>query len=107
MTLDTQFDTAVNIIKNLPKNGPLKVNQAQQLKVYSLYKQATEGDINTQRPGLLDQTGRYKWDAWNSVKGKSSEDAKKEYVQLFFELFEPVKDDLEYSKHIEAVKNAA
>lgn len=25
------------------------------------YKQATEGDVNTSRPGMFDQTGRYKW----------------------------------------------
>jgi len=61
---DAQFQKAVEIIRNLPKNSPAKVTQAQQLKFYSLYKQATEGDCNTQRPGMLDLTGRAKWCVW-------------------------------------------
>jgi diazepam-binding inhibitor (GABA receptor modulating acyl-CoA-binding protein) len=32
------------------------------------------------RPGLLDLKGKAKWDAWNSKKGVSSEDAKQQYV---------------------------
>ncbi|PKI82396.1 hypothetical protein MVES_003615 [Malassezia vespertilionis] len=73
----------------------------------SRYKQATEGDINTQRPGMFDQTGRYKWDSWNSRKGMSSEEAKKGYVDVFFEVFEMLKDDAEYSKYIDEVKSLA
>ena len=51
------------------------------LTLYSLYKQATVGDCNTERPGMLDFKGKAKWDAWNGIKGKSQTDAKKEYVQ--------------------------
>lgn len=91
MGVEEQFQKAVHVIQNLPKNGPMKPNQSQQLQVYSLYKQATVGDVNVPRPGIFDQTGRYKWDAWDKLKGKSSEDAKKEYINLFFQLFEPFK----------------
>ena len=45
------------------------------LQLYSLFKQATVGDINTNRPGMLDFKGKAKWDAWEKVKGKSKEDA--------------------------------
>ncbi|SHO79017.1 Similar to S.cerevisiae protein ACB1 (Acyl-CoA-binding protein) [Malassezia sympodialis ATCC 42132] len=103
---DTQFQKAVEIIRNLPKNSPAKVTQAQQLRIYGLYKQATEGDVSTSRPGMLDFTGRAKWDAWNSEKGKSSEQAKKDYVDLFIEIFTPLKDDAEFNKYLEEVKNA-
>eukprot|EP00775_Hariotina_reticulata_P011118 gene11118-11272_t len=34
------------------------------------------------KPGLLDLKGRKKWDAWNSKKGMSKEDAMKAYVEL-------------------------
>lgn len=91
MTLEDQFKRAVEVIQSLPKGAPVKVSQADQLKVYSLYKQATVGDINTQRPGIFDQVGRWKWDAWNKLKGTSADDAKKQYVETFFKVFEPFK----------------
>lgn len=73
------------------------------LKVYALYKQATVGDVNTARPGgFLNfevstsslpsswtigralsrwrSQANAKWDAWNAVKGKSAEDAMRDYI---------------------------
>ena len=41
------------------------------LQIYSLFKQGTVGDVNTDRPGFLDLKGKAKWDAWAGVKGKS------------------------------------
>ena len=52
------------------------------LQLYSLYKQGTVGDCNTARPGMMDFSGKAKWDAWDALKGKSTEDAKTEYVAL-------------------------
>jgi len=37
-------------------------------ELYALFKQATVGDCNTSRPGIFDQKGRYKWDAWEKKK---------------------------------------
>mmetsp|Transcript_59703 Transcript_59703/g.124721 ORF Transcript_59703/g.124721 Transcript_59703/m.124721 type:complete len:91 (-) Transcript_59703:218-490(-) len=67
------------------KDGPLKgvsMSNEDKLKLYSLYKQGSVGDVNTERPGMLDFTGKAKWDAWNSLKGKSKEDAQSEYIQF-------------------------
>jgi len=58
---DAQFQKAVEVIRTMPKNSPIKVTQTQQLKFYSLFKQANDGDCNTQRPGMLDFAGRAKW----------------------------------------------
>ena len=41
-----------------------------QLELYGLYKQGTEGDVSTSRPGMFDLKGKAKWDAWNSNKGR-------------------------------------
>ena len=41
----------------------------EKLKIYGLYKQATIGDVNTDRPGMFDLKGKAKWDAWNAQKG--------------------------------------
>eukprot|EP00475_Leptophrys_vorax_P043724 TRINITY_DN850_c0_g1_i1.p2 TRINITY_DN850_c0_g1~~TRINITY_DN850_c0_g1_i1.p2 ORF type:complete len:100 (+),score=31.63 TRINITY_DN850_c0_g1_i1:414-713(+) len=57
----------------------------QLLNLYKYFKQAVVGDINTERPGIFDQQGRYKWDAWNSVKGTSQEDARTKYIELVAE----------------------
>jgi diazepam-binding inhibitor (GABA receptor modulating acyl-CoA-binding protein) len=50
------------------------------LTLYKYYKQGTVGDCNTSRPGMFDLTGKAKWDAWNSVKGLSQDDAKTQYI---------------------------
>jgi hypothetical protein len=37
--------------------------------MYALFKQASVGDVNTERPGMLDFKGKAKWDAWSGKKG--------------------------------------
>lgn len=76
MSLEDQFAKAVEDVKRLketPKDDQL-------LEIYALYKQATVGDCNTDRPGLLDFKGKAKWDAWNHKKGTSNDKAKQDYV---------------------------
>ena len=51
-------------------------------KIYALYKQATEGDISGKRPSAIRFRERIKFDAWSSISGMSSEDAKAEYIKL-------------------------
>ncbi|XP_026015172.1 acyl-CoA-binding protein-like [Astatotilapia calliptera] len=78
------FDKAVEEVKILKQ----KPNQQEMGDLYGLYKQATVGDINTERPGFLDFTGKAKWDAWNARKGLSKEEAMAKYVALVEELKE-------------------
>ena len=76
--LQSDFEAAVANSKKLserPDNTTL-------LKIYALYKQATVGDVTEKKPGFGDLVGRAKWDAWNGVKGTSSEDAMQQYVDL-------------------------
>ncbi|XP_006459070.1 hypothetical protein AGABI2DRAFT_65818 [Agaricus bisporus var. bisporus H97] len=81
MSYQAKFDKATSIVQNLPKGGPVQPSQDDQLFFYARFKQATIGDVNIPRPGMLDFTGKAKWDAWNEIKGKSKEDAMKEYVE--------------------------
>jgi diazepam-binding inhibitor (GABA receptor modulating acyl-CoA-binding protein) len=76
--LKTVFQKAVAESKQLPE----KPDNQTLLKIYSLYKQATEGDVEGKRPGFTDMVGRAKYDAWAAVKGKSKDDAMQEYVDL-------------------------
>ena len=76
--LQSSFDSAVLRSRELsvrPSNEDL-------LMLYALYKQATEGDVSGDRPGGFDFKAIAKYDAWAAVKGKSKEDAMKEYVSL-------------------------
>lgn len=76
--LKKRFDKAVADSKSLPE----KPDNQTLLQIYSLYKQATAGDVEGKRPGFTDMVGRAKWDAWNTLKGKSADEAMQEYVDL-------------------------
>ena len=76
--LKKKFEKAVADSKKLPE----KPDNATLLQIYSLYKQATEGDVEGKRPGFTDLVGRAKWDAWNALKGKDSGEAMQEYIDL-------------------------
>merc|ERR1712165_617553 len=78
-SMDQQFQEAAAAIKT-------QVNKTltnEELKeVYALYKQATCGDVNINKPGIADVKGSAKWEAWNSKKGMDSGTAKKEYIGM-------------------------
>jgi acyl-CoA-binding protein len=76
--LQATFEAAVADSKKLPE----KPDNMTLLKIYSLYKQATEGDVEGKRPGFTDMVGRAKYDAWAAVKGKAKDEAMQEYVDL-------------------------
>ena len=81
-TLDEQFEQAVADSKKLPE----RPDNLTMLKIYALYKQASVGDVEGARPGFTDMVGRAKWDAWNEVKGQSTDAAKQAYVDLIEDL---------------------
>jgi len=85
MSLQLQFEQAVADSKNLsekPSNDTL-------LKLYSLYKQSTEGDVNTEAPSNpFDFVARAKYEAWEKLNGKSKDEAMQEYVNLVNQLKE-------------------
>ena len=76
--LQKQFDQAVVDSKSLPE----KPDNMTLLKIYSFFKQATEGDVEGKRPGFTDMVARAKYDAWAAVKGKSKDEAMQEYIDL-------------------------
>ncbi len=76
--LKAQFEQAVTDSKNLPE----RPDNPTLLKIYGLYKQASEGDNTSKRPGFTDMVGRMKFDAWAELKGKDNTEAMQEYVDL-------------------------
>ena len=77
-TLKAKFEAAVANSKNLSE----RPDNATLLKIYALYKQATEGDNEAKKPSFTDMVGRAKWDAWEKLKDMSLDDAKQQYIDL-------------------------
>lgn len=79
MDLQQQFEAAATASKTLSQ----KPDNETLLQLYSLYKQGTEGDVNTDPPSnMFDFVAKAKYDAWEKLQGKSREDAQQEYVAL-------------------------
>jgi len=76
--LKERFEQASVRVKELderPDNDTL-------LKLYALYKQGSEGDVSGERPGFFDFVGVAKYEAWEKLRGMSSEEAMKRYIEL-------------------------
>ena len=79
MDLQKRFEDAVANSKTLSEKPSNEVL----LQLYSLYKQATTGDVDTEPPANpFDFVNKAKHDAWSVLKGKSKETAMQEYVDL-------------------------
>ncbi|MFZ9432496.1 MAG: acyl-CoA-binding protein [Burkholderiaceae bacterium] len=76
--LEAQFKQAAEEAQQLSE----RPSTADLLKLYSLYKQATEGDVVGERPGMMDIKARAKYDAWAGLAGLSADDAMQDYVDL-------------------------
>ncbi|ANY61318.1 acyl-CoA-binding protein [Comamonas aquatica] len=76
--LQAAFDAAVKNSTSLSE----RPDNATLLKIYALYKQATEGDNEAKKPSFTDMVGRAKWDAWEKLKDMSPDDAKQQYIDL-------------------------
>ncbi len=75
MSTKKEFDKSLKDVKKLSD-----LSNDQLLRLYGLYKQATEGDVSGPKPGMLDLKGKAKYAAWTKEKGKSQEKAMAEYV---------------------------
>ncbi|WKV11768.1 acyl-CoA-binding protein [Marivirga harenae] len=79
MSLQEEFKNAAERSKTDISERP---SNEELLKLYALYKQGDEGDVKGERPGGFDFKAIAKYNAWEELKGKSSEDAMKEYIDL-------------------------
>ncbi|XP_062578696.1 enoyl-CoA delta isomerase 2-like, partial [Saccostrea cucullata] len=79
---DDDFEKAKNRLNTLREEPGNDVK----LRIYALFKQATNGKCNTQKPGMMDFVGKAKWDAWNSLGDITQDAAKQKYIELVDEL---------------------
>ena len=75
--LKAKFEAAAGAAKKTRK----KPDNATLLKLYSYYKQATDGDVKGDRPGGFDFVGGAKFDAWSKLTGMSRDEAMTNYVK--------------------------
>ena len=79
MELKEQFEQAAAESKSLPS----KPSNETLLQLYSLYKQGSIGDVNTDPPSNpFDFVAKAKYEAWSGLKGKSTDNAMTEYIEL-------------------------
>ncbi len=78
MSLDNQFEQAQLDVKTLTK----RPSDTQLLDLYAFFKQATDGDNTTSKPGMFDIKGQFKWNAWKDKAGLSKEEAMQKYIDL-------------------------
>ncbi|KAL0949861.1 hypothetical protein HGRIS_009894 [Hohenbuehelia grisea] len=90
--IDAQFDRAVEIVQALPKTGPIQTDYEEKLTMYSLYKQATVGNVKGARPAMWDMLARAKWDAWAKHKDLEPYQAKWLYVDALLKVLRKYSD---------------
>jgi len=81
------FLKATQDVKALPTQ-----DDATLLSLYGFYKQATVGDVNTEKPSFFNFKETSKWNAWEKVKGMQKIQAQGNYIKLV--------KDLEIKSHL-------
>ncbi len=76
--LKARFEQALADSKLLSE----KPDNATLLKMYSLFKQGSQGDATGDRPGMMDFVARAKFDAWAALKGQTQDSAMQGYIVL-------------------------
>ena len=96
--LESRFLDHVKCGAEMPKQAPDTM-----LYAYGFYKQATVGDVDTERPdSTSDVVSTFKYDQWERMKGMSKEDAMLKYIEFIENLFK--EQGLELETYLKAVK---
>ncbi|CAD6234742.1 GSCOCG00002079001-RA-CDS [Cotesia congregata] len=86
MSVQEEFEKAAQEVKELASEP----SNEDKLILYGLFKQATIGNCNIDKPGYFNLKDKAKWDAWNAKKGTSKEDAQKDYIKKVAQLIESI-----------------
>ena len=80
--LQSRFEQAAKDVHSLaerPDNDTL-------LKLYALYKQATDGDACGPKPGFFDFVNAAKYEAWSRLRGMRADEARQKYIEMVRQL---------------------
>ena len=76
--IQQRFEEAVSRVDSLADTP----TDHELLELYSLYKQAMEGDNNRTEPWRIQIREHRKWSAWESLRGMHPRDAANDYATL-------------------------
>lgn len=72
------FEQAAKDVQDLPR----RPDNDTLLRLYALYKQGAEGDVQGDKPGFFDFVGTAKYEAWSKLKGTPRDAAQQQYIDL-------------------------
>jgi diazepam-binding inhibitor (GABA receptor modulating acyl-CoA-binding protein) len=72
------FERAALAAKSLPE----RPDNETMLRLYALFKQGSTGDVSGDKPGFFDFVGVAKYEAWQKLRGTSTEQAQMQYVEM-------------------------
>lgn len=81
--IEERFETAVKEVKGLPN----KPHQEDLLKLYGLFKRATVGVCNIDKPWAVQIEASLKWNAWNDVSSLTRNQSMSTYIIIVNTLF--------------------
>ncbi|KAL2828409.1 acyl CoA binding protein-domain-containing protein [Aspergillus cavernicola] len=89
-SIDRVFVHALNTVKRIPRTGTARPPATERLKLYGLYKQSMEGDVEGVMDRPVGNTADVymeceKWDAWFAQHGLSRTEAKRRYISTLVE----------------------
>ncbi|KAJ5180706.1 hypothetical protein N7492_003916 [Penicillium capsulatum] len=89
-SVDRVFVHALNTVKRIPRTGTARPPAAERLKLYGLYKQSMEGDVEGVMDRPIGNTPEVhaeceKWDAWYAQRGLSRTEAKRRYISTLID----------------------
>ncbi|KAI9044998.1 acyl-CoA-binding domain-containing protein [Aspergillus affinis] len=89
-SVDRVFVHALNTVKRIPRTGTARPPASERLKLYGLYKQSMEGDVEGVMDRPIGNTADVyaeceKWDAWFAQRGLSRTEAKRRYISTLID----------------------
>jgi len=80
--LERKFNKYISKVKKLEN-----ISNEDKLYLYANYKQSLIGNINIEKPSILNRVEIEKWKAWTNVKDVSKEESMKNYIKKVKELY--------------------
>jgi len=102
-SLEEKFNAAVKAIQRLPSDGTFQPSNEMKLTFYGLYKQATAGPCQEQRPSIFNYINRAKWDAWDKCRSMSKEAAMTAYIDEIRKILETMPQTNEVLKFTQLI----
>ena len=86
MELDMELEKEFNDVLRKLNDIDLEImglSDTIKLEFYKYYKQARTGDCNIDKPWFVNVTACAKWEAWNSIKGMTVNEAMEKYIECY------------------------